>query len=1090
MDTPTGHGAFLAAMLDRLPDHPALRGLTVRTTDDPAIALLDAAAVAADLLTFHSARIAAEGYLRTAGDQRSLGLLGRLVDHRPRPGLASDTHLAYRLDPRSQPGGADADVLIPRGSRSRSVPVTTGEQPQTFETDADLTARAAWNELAVRRHRPGLLYPDDLGRRAEISVVGTNTLLAAGDRLLFLFGAGDTATRRLVPVARIRVDRDRDVTAIGLPSSPPPSLTELIAELRRWITASGAAAPNPRPVSTLIADVDALVLAPLRAGLDGIATGEAFAARLAEPRERLTEAAAVAGSQQAVADWFDELEAVLADLADRALDLGGIRAEASAEPVRTGRRAASPDDALTSLIALRVTAAPFGARAALQPVRDEQGRVINLTDWPLPGATLTTTRVVFDTAGRMALRAEFIHAQPDGTVQHTEDLPTAAKTFSLGTGRITVTGTAEAVTVDLQAGLPAHQLVINTPGEDRHITVKVDDRTIELAPGKREPIVIDGQEITVSYAAATQPASLEIGIATVPDLSRRTVLPLDAVLPGITAGSAVAVERPGKTGLPLVITRVTEVRTVTYSAFGTTGRGTQLTLEDPWLDEHDVLLSQIRDTTVYAGGEPLRPAGRPLDDDVHGNRVELAELHRDLKPGRTLAVTGPAGTEIAFIAAVEHGTDPQTPGDHPHTTLVLTGDLDGRYRRDTIRILGNVVAASNGESRDEPIGSGDATAAGQTFTLWQEPLTWLPDPGPSGARPVLEIRIDGLLWHRVDSLAGRGPGERVYVLGTTPDGRTTVTFGDGVHGARLPTGQENVRARYRFGTGAAGNLPAGRITQAVTRPLGVTGVLNPVPATGGTDPDGPGLARRRIPLAVATLDRLLSTHDYAEFARSRVGIGRAAARELFDGRRRIVHVTVAGVDDVEITADSDLLPALRAALAGHGDPRLPVRVDVRELLALRLVAEVRVAPDHTWEIVGPRLRQALLHRLGYPGRDLGRDAYLSEVMAVADAVTGVDYIDVAVFSTTGGPAEALSEIRAQHARTVKKIHRVTATGGQTLTQVAAAAGISLAELVRLNPGITGVRSLPAGRAVTTFRGIRPAQLATLAPAGLTLTELR
>src|SRR5437867_7975585 len=59
------HGSFLAAMLDRLasPAYPALRGLTVRTPDDPSIGLLDSWAVLGDLLTFHSERIADEGYL-------------------------------------------------------------------------------------------------------------------------------------------------------------------------------------------------------------------------------------------------------------------------------------------------------------------------------------------------------------------------------------------------------------------------------------------------------------------------------------------------------------------------------------------------------------------------------------------------------------------------------------------------------------------------------------------------------------------------------------------------------------------------------------------------------------------------------------------------------------------------------------------------------------------------------------------------------------------------------------------------------------------------------------------------------------------
>ncbi len=148
------YGGFLAALLDRLasPAYPALGGLTVRTPDDPAIGLLDATAVLGDLLTFHSERIADEAYVRTANEHRSLVLLGRLVGHRPRPGVAAATHLAYTLerDPRAE----TLPVLIPRGARSNSVPASADEQSQTFETSRDLTARWDWNELKVRRRRP------------------------------------------------------------------------------------------------------------------------------------------------------------------------------------------------------------------------------------------------------------------------------------------------------------------------------------------------------------------------------------------------------------------------------------------------------------------------------------------------------------------------------------------------------------------------------------------------------------------------------------------------------------------------------------------------------------------------------------------------------------------------------------------------------------------------------------------------------------------------------------------------------------------------------------------------------------------------
>ena len=1217
------YGSFLAALLDRLasPAYPALEGLTVRTPDDPAIGLLDAAAVLGDLLTFHSERIADEAYVRTANEHRSLVLLGRLVGHRPRPGVAAATHLAYTLerDPRAE----TLPVVIPRGARAHSVPASADEESVTFETSRDLSARWDFNELKVRRRRPSLVTPDDLERRSELFVEGTANSLQTGDQLLFVFGEQAGGERKLLPVAGVRIDRDEDITAISLPKSAPPTLKELVDEVRRWVAEPAAPGepgdepptpevPNPRPVSRLIEDFEEQVLAPLRVALDGVRTPEGLAGVLAEPVARLGEAQVLAEPWEDVAAWFEQLQAVLAEFRERALELapaqsatdGGrataapsglvaptrrepqiqyspaplkgdmrtaafhalaavlpaLRTRPSALPTGTGaqlpgtdtarllralnpglgslypawRKAAAAGSAqlLRALLAMRVTAAPFGSTAPLKPVQDDKGRVIRSADWPLTGAVLTGMRIVHDTAGKVPVRAEFQYVEGNSSDQRAVTLPLAQQVnFGLGPGHVDLSsgsGQEPAVSIHLRDGLPDRTVTVSRPGDDGLVQVGVNNGTaqeISLRPGATEQFTHGEYEVSLRYTVGSTEPNVEIVIASKPAPVNRRVLQLDSVHTSITVGSWVAIQRPAKgaqDGIPgdaelaFVTTQVVAARTAAYSNYGITGRGTELTLADPWLDEFDVLLSHIRDTTVYAGGEPLRPADEPLGEDVHGNEIELAELYDGLRPGRLLVVTGErsdipgttgvTATEVVTIAAADATVDPQLPGDRVHTRLILTTDLAHRYRRETVRILGNVVEATQGESREEAIGSGDSDRVGQTFALWQSPLTWLADDNPLGATPVLEIRVDGVLWHEVDSLAGRGPNDRVCITGTASDGRTTVTFGDGIHGARLPSGHENVHARYRFGTGKAANVPANRITQPLTRPLGVTAVTNPRPATGGADADGPGLTRRTIPLAVSALDRLVSPADYEDFARSRAGIGRAAARELFDGRRRVLHVTVAGTDDVPLDGDSDTLRALRGALTEYGDGNLTVRVDVRELVLLLVAAKVKVAPDHAWEYVEPRLRAALLRRLGYEGRELGQPARLSDLLATAHTVPGVDHVDVDVFtgvpaSATPGelvelltnPGEPRSSVPAHPAAYDEKIHTVRDEHGETLSSVCARHGIPLAELLRLNPDITDTQRLGKGRSVYVFRGIRPAQLALLSPRAadtLILTEVK
>jgi len=61
----------------------------------------------------------------------------------------------------------------------------------------------------------------------------------------------------------------------------------------------------------------------------------------------------------------------------------------------------------------------------------------------------------------------------------------------------------------------------------------------------------------------------------------------------------------------------------------------------------------------------------------------------------------------------------------------------------------------------------------------------------------IELQIDGEAWHRVASLEKSGPDDRHFVLTTDENGTTTVRFGDGEHGAKLPTGTDRVVAAYR-----------------------------------------------------------------------------------------------------------------------------------------------------------------------------------------------------------------------------------------------------------------------------------------------------
>jgi predicted phage baseplate assembly protein len=247
----------------------------------------------------------------------------------------------------------------------------------------------------------------------------------------------------------------------------------------------------------------------------------------------------------------------------------------------------------------------------------------------------------------------------------------------------------------------------------------------------------------------------------------------------------------------------------------------------------------------------------------------------------------------------------------------------------------------------------------------------------------------------VRNMAYAAAADRSFVTRTGDDGKTTVAFGDGVHGRRLSTGAANVVASYRNGIGRPGNVAAGQVSLLASRPLGVKDVINPLPASGGADPETRDQARGNVPLAVMALDRLVSVADYANFSRTFAGIGKAVAVALAGG----VHVTVAGAADIHIDSTSDIHRNLLSFLSIYGDPSLPVALDIRQLLALALSAKVGLLADYAWEFVEPVIRANLLDSFGFERASLARDVYLSQVIACIQAVQGVAWVDVDAFDT-------------------------------------------------------------------------------------------
>jgi len=391
-----------------------------------------------------------------------------------------------------------------------------------------------------------------------------------------------------------------------------------------------------------------------------------------------------------------------------------------------------------------------------------------------------------------------------------------------------------------------------------------------------------------------------------------------------------------------------------------------------------------------------------LDRDGQAGTLSLLADGIQLEPS---AKDDPTFGEIVFL---DSSPDVAVVQQRDRTILTLSVPLEHVYERASFRINANVVAATQGESVREVLGSGDATLAYQSFTLKQLPLTYVTAATSSGSASTLSVFVNEVLWLEAPSFYGHGPDERIYVLRRDDLGRTTISFGDGLTGARLPTGQNNIRAEYRKGAGLSGLVAAGQISQLLSQPLGLASVVNREAAQGGADAETRDAARTNAPLTVRTLERVVSLQDYQDFARSFAGIAKAHAVWVWNGRKRAVFITVAGPAGAELEKAGSVVTQLTAAVRASGDPHVPIDVQSVRLVSFEVHGTVRVRPEHVLSSVMSAVASTLRARFAFDAREFGQPVALSEVIAAVHAVPGVLAIDVDALFRSDGRAKTLS----------------------------------------------------------------------------------
>jgi predicted phage baseplate assembly protein len=286
---------------------------------------------------------------------------------------------------------------------------------------------------------------------------------------------------------------------------------------------------------------------------------------------------------------------------------------------------------------------------------------------------------------------------------------------------------------------------------------------------------------------------------------------------------------------------------------------------------------------------------------------------------------------------------------------------------------------------------------------------------PHAATPLI-TRLIGTLgaasdsWTAVRDLLSSADVATDFVVEVENSGRARLRFGDGDHGRRPGPGTSFV-ATYRFGNGANGNVGAEAIGHIVSTASGVfTTVRNPLPATGGVDPEDIEVVRRDAPQAFRTQERAVTAADYAAAAERRPDVPHAAASFRWTGSWYTVFVTPDRFGGLDV--DDTFKARLRQHLARFRMAGYDLEVNAPRYVPLDVELHICVKDDYFRANVLEAVKRALSSDILPDGSlglfhpdnfSFGQPVYLSPVIAAAQAVQGVDAVRVDAFRRLSDP---------------------------------------------------------------------------------------
>lgn len=275
------------------------------------------------------------------------------------------------------------------------------------------------------------------------------------------------------------------------------------------------------------------------------------------------------------------------------------------------------------------------------------------------------------------------------------------------------------------------------------------------------------------------------------------------------------------------------------------------------------------------------------------------------------------------------------------------------------------------------------------------------------AEPAVRLLDDEESWTARPDLLASDRFSTDFVLETENDGGAAIRFGDNVLGKRPAIGTR-FDVSYRVGNGRAGNIGGDSLAHVLNAPDGVSSVFNPLPATGGVEPESIDEVKLYAPGYFKNQERAVTEEDYVRIAERNPEVQKAQATLRWTGSWHTVFISIDREGGLDVDA------AFQAELKDFIDPYRLTGHDL-EIVApffvgLEILLRVRVEEGFLESTVKAELLErfsnvdlpdgtrGFFHPDNYT---FGEPIYLSNVIALAMEVTGVERVDPVKFGRFG-----------------------------------------------------------------------------------------